>query len=151
MMTVAKMFTTCFGVGYIQKGAGTIAALFCCAAWYGFRMDQWHWAWQFFQISFLFLVGALASTKVETMWGHDSNRIVVDEWLGMCVALFLVPATWLNLAMAFVLFRAFDIAKPLFIRRAESLPGGWGVMMDDLLAGIYSNLILHLLIKSHLF
>ncbi|HUC80477.1 MAG TPA: phosphatidylglycerophosphatase A [Flavisolibacter sp.] len=151
MITVAKIFTTCFGIGYIQKGAGTIAALFCCAVWYAFRLDLLGWEWQLLQIALLFLLGALASTKMEATWGHDSNRIVADEWLGMCVALFLVPFTWLNLAIAFVLFRAFDIGKPLFIRRAERFPKGWGVMMDDLLAGIYSNLILHLLIKSHLF
>ena len=49
---------------------------------------------------------------------------------------------------AFVLFRFFDMVKPLFIRRAESLPSGWGVMADDLLAGIYANIILHLLINT---
>lgn len=151
MMTAAKIFTTCFGIGYIQKGAGTIAALFCCVVWYVFRLDLLNWQWQLLQIALLFLFGVLASTKVEVVWGHDSNRVVADEWLGMCVALFMIPFTWLNLATAFVLFRAFDIGKPFFIRRAESFPRGWGVMMDDLLAGIYSNLILHLLIKSHLF
>jgi phosphatidylglycerophosphatase A len=48
--------------------------------------------------------------------------------------------------IAFVLFRFFDILKPLFIRRTEALPGGWGVMMDDIVAGVYSNLVLQLLI-----
>jgi phosphatidylglycerophosphatase A len=150
-MMWAKIFSTCFGIGYIQKGAGTIAALFCCAVWYALRIDGWHWSWQALYIAAVFVGGVAAANHVEAQWGHDSNRVVADEWLGMCVALFLIPSSWLNILLAFVLFRAFDIGKPLFIRKAEMLPGGWGVMVDDLLAGIYSNLILQLLIKSHLF
>ena len=52
---------------------------------------------------------------------------------------------------AFILFRFFDIAKPLFIRRLEKLPRGWGVMADDLLAGIYANLIMQVIILTNLF
>jgi phosphatidylglycerophosphatase A len=150
-MIAVKLLATCFGIGYLQKGAGTIAALFCCAVWYFLRLDQLTICWQLLQITLLFVLGSLAAAKVEAEWGHDSNWVVIDEWMGMAVSLFLVSFTWTNLVIAFILFRFFDILKPFFIRRAESVPGGWGVMLDDLLAGIYSNLILHLLIKSHLF
>ena len=64
----------------------------------------------------------------------------------MAVALLGFQVSLSRIALAFALFRFFDIAKPLFIRRLERLPKGWGVMMDDLLAGIYSNLILHFLV-----
>ena len=146
-----KLIATCFGIGYLQKGAGTIAALFCCLTWYFFSLAELNVFWQLFQVALLFLFGVLSATRVEREWGHDSNRVVIDEWMGMAVALFFIPFSWLNTVIAFILFRFFDILKPLFIRKAEALPGGWGVMADDLLAGIYSNLILHLLIKSHLF
>lgn len=150
-MIAIKFFATCLGIGYIQKGAGTIAALFCCAVWYLLRIDQSTALSQLMLIAALFFAGAWCSTVVEKDWGHDSNRVVIDEWMGMSVALFAVPFSWVNYSIAFVLFRFFDIAKPMFIRKAEALPGGWGVMLDDLLAGIYSAVILHLLIKSHLF
>jgi phosphatidylglycerophosphatase A len=88
---------------------------------------------------------------VEKEWGHDSNRVVIDELQGMMTALFLMPNDWRYLLVAFVLFRFFDIAKPLGIRRMEAFAGGWGVMLDDLLAGIYSNVLLQVIVKSHLF
>lgn len=150
-MMLMKIIATCFGIGYLQKGAGTIAALFCCLVWYVGNIAEMNVFWQLLQVVLLFLLGTISATKVESEWGHDSNRVVIDEWMGMAVALFLVPFNWTNIGCAFVLFRFFDIVKPLFIRKAEAFPRGWGVMLDDLLAGIYSNLILHLLIKSHLF
>ena len=148
---IVKLIATCFGIGYIQKGAGTIAALFCCLLWYLLKIGETGWYVQLFSIVILFFIGVWSSSQVEDAWGHDSNRIVIDEWMGMSVALFLVPFTWINYLLAFILFRAFDIAKPFYIRKAEGFLGGWGVMLDDLLAGIYSVVILHLLIKSHLF
>jgi phosphatidylglycerophosphatase A len=150
MMIINKLIATCLGIGYLQKGAGTIAALFCCAVWYLFRIDQSGVLIQVIQIGALFFGGVVSSTRVEQEWGHDSNRVVIDEWMGMSVALFLIPFSWVNMMVAFLLFRFFDIVKPLYIRKAEAFPGGWGVMMDDLLAGIYSAIILHLLLNSHL-
>jgi phosphatidylglycerophosphatase A len=150
-MIVIKMIATCLGIGYLQKGAGTIAALFCCLLWYLLRLDQASPVQQLIHMTTLFLIGVWSSSKVEREWGHDSNRIVIDEWMGMSVALFCIPFSFSNYIIGFLLFRAFDIAKPFFIKKAESVSSGWGVMLDDLLAGIYSNVILHLLIKSHLF
>lgn len=149
-MMIFRLLATCFGIGYIQKGAGTVAALFCCLIWWILRFDQTSEFQQLVYIVALFIAGTLSASKVETAWGHDSNRVVIDEWMGMALSLFLVPFTWVNFAIAFVLFRAFDIGKPFFIRRAEKLPGGWGVMMDDVLAGIYSLILLHLLLKTGL-
>ena len=69
---------------------------------------------------------------------------------GMFISLLFVPVTIPYILVAFVLFRFFDIIKPLFIRRLESLPGGWGVMADDILAGVYTNIIIHAVVWFNL-
>ena len=80
----------------------------------------------------------------EKDWGHDAGKIVIDEVVGMWITLWLVPKSLMLYAIGFVLFRVFDILKPLGVRQSQKLPGGWGVMVDDLLAGVYANLILQL-------
>lgn|SRR6476661_7378142 len=149
-MGISKFITTCFGIGYLQKGAGTVAALFCCLLWYWLKGAQSSWMVQAALLILLFFLGVWAATVVEKEWGKDSNRVVVDEVHGMLTALFLLPFRWEFVLAAFVLFRFFDIAKPLGVRRMENFPGGWGVMLDDLLAGLYSNVVLQLVVKSHL-
>lgn len=92
----------------------------------------------------LFAVGVWACSEVESIYGKDGGEMVVDEALGMLVSLVLIPPTLVNLAAAFVLFRVFDIVKPWPAGACEKLPKGWGVMLDDLVAGIYANLALRL-------
>jgi len=76
----------------------------------------------------------------------DPGVIVIDEVLGMLLALFLIPAGWVGAAAAFLLFRAFDVLKPYPANRLERLRGGLGVMSDDVLAGVYANVALRLLL-----
>ena len=83
--------------------------------------------------------------SAEEEWGHDSPRVVVDEIVGMWVALCAVPASreWWYPFAALVLFRLFDIYKPLGCRWIDrNIPGAWGVMLDDILAGVYAALVL---------
>jgi phosphatidylglycerophosphatase A len=150
-MTGAKIIASGFGIGYIQKGAGTVAALFCCFLWYTTGVTAFPWWSQLLTISGFFFVGVAAATAAEKDWGHDSNRVVIDEVQGMMTALFLLPADWRYPLASFVLFRFFDIVKPFGIRRLEAVKSGWGVMLDDLLAGIVSNVLLQIIITSHLF
>jgi phosphatidylglycerophosphatase A len=145
-MLTAKLVATCLGTGYIRKGGGTVAALFFCLFW--LLMDpQSQWVAILGSIIFL-VAGIWSANVVEVVWGKDSNRVVIDEVLGMQVSLIWVPVDWKYVLIAFILFRFFDIVKPLLIRRAEALPSGWGVMADDLLAGIYSNIVLQLIILT---
>ncbi|MNU03436.1 Phosphatidylglycerophosphatase A [compost metagenome] len=76
---------------------------------------------------------------------------MIDEVAGMGIALLCVPLKWPYYLMALILFRFFDIAKPFYIRHLEVLPGGWGVMADDVLAGIYANVVLQGIILLGLF
>jgi phosphatidylglycerophosphatase A len=72
----------------------------------------------------------------------DPGPVVIDEAAGLLVTLAGVPVTWLSAILAFFLFRAMDVFKPPPARQAERLPGGWGIMVDDLFAGVYANLLL---------
>jgi phosphatidylglycerophosphatase A len=146
-MIIAKFISTCLGIGYIRKGAGTVAAFIGCVAWYFIQVRGVNPIFDFITILMLTIFGIWSASVVEAEWGKDSNRVVIDELLGMCISLFLLPVELKYIALAFVLFRFFDIVKPLYIRRAEALPGGWGVMADDVLAGIYSNILLHIVVK----
>ena len=146
-MITAKLVSTCLGIGYIRKGAGTVAAFMGCIAWYFIQVRGVNALFDVLAILVLTLLGIWSATMVETEWGKDSNRVVIDELLGMWISVFLIPAELKYIALAFVLFRFFDIVKPLYIRKAEALPGGWGVMADDVLAGVYSNILMHLVVK----
>jgi phosphatidylglycerophosphatase A len=95
-------------------------------------------------VAALFAFGVWASGRVARALGQkDPSSIVWDEIVGVLVALFMAPAGWGYVVAGFLLFRLFDIAKPLGIDRLQHLPGGWGIMADDLLAGLYVAVALH--------
>lgn len=149
-MNFHKLIATGLGIGYINKGAGTAAALATCLLWYVFQSGSVHGS---FLIPCLItlaivIIGIWSSSKVEVLWGKDHNRVVVDEIAGMCITLLFIPFSIKYIFIGFILFRFFDIVKPLYIRRLEALKGGWGVMADDVLAGIYSNLVLQVIILT---
>jgi phosphatidylglycerophosphatase A len=151
MLPLAKMIATVGGIGYIKKGSGTVAALVMCVIWYflfrNYNPDNWITV---VGIVALFILGVWSASAVEKIWGKDSSRVVIDEIAGMCVSLVFIPFCFKYILIGFILFRFFDITKPLFIRKSEVLPGGWGVMADDLLAGIFSNLILQVIARFNL-
>jgi phosphatidylglycerophosphatase A len=105
-------------------------------------------------------VAVWSSGEAEKTLGTDAKPIVIDEVIGMLVSVWgglgigaiggsgrlEGERAWIYLAAAFLLFRLFDILKPFGIRRSQSLPGGYGVVVDDLLAGIVTNLVLRLLL-----
>jgi phosphatidylglycerophosphatase A len=126
--------------GFVPLAPGTAGSLLGAVAWW-FLMPV-DFARQVLWLALLFGVGVYASGQAEKWWGHDHGRIVIDEALGMCVTLLLVPRNiWFYLA-AFLLFRLCDIVKFYPIDRAQKLAAGWGVMADDLLAGIYAGTVL---------
>jgi phosphatidylglycerophosphatase A len=88
-------------------------------------------------------VSIAISDYAEEYYGNkDDQRIVLDEFAGYWTAVLFLPRPFIALATAFVLFRLFDTLKPSFIRRSGNLPGGWGVVVDDILAGAAANLVL---------
>jgi phosphatidylglycerophosphatase A len=77
----------------------------------------------------------------------DPSEVVIDEVMGMAVTLAFMPLTAKTIWIGFFLFRLFDIIKPFPARRAEQLPGGWGIVMDDVVAGIYANVLWRIILK----
>lgn len=142
-----KWIASIFGIGYIRKGGGTVAAAFAvCVWWLLFRNHGTLYAAQVVLTLLVTLLGVWAGNVVEKDWGKDSYRVVIDEVAGMFISVLFIPLQWQWLLTGFVLFRFFDIAKPLYIRRMEAFKGGWGVMLDDVLAGIYANIILQIIV-----
>jgi len=96
----------------------------------------------------VFIIGVPVATRCETIFGkQDAGEIVIDEVVGMWITMLFLPITWVTAVAGFVLFRIFDIWKPWPIRNIErGFPAGLGVMADDVLAGVYANLGVRLLI-----
>ncbi len=85
--------------------------------------------------------------EAEKEFGHDAKPIVVDEAVGQTIALLFVPHVWWAFASAFVLFRVFDVWKPLGANQAQKLPGGFGIVADDVIAGVVACGVFHLALR----
>jgi len=149
---VAVAVATWFGCGYFPKGpgtAGSVGAL--AAAWVLTGPLGLAPAWLGAAAVLLLGPAVWAAGRACRYWGEkDAQRVVVDEVVGQWLTLAALPpgpaaASWWWWLAAFVLFRVFDIRKPFPVRAAERLPGGWGVVADDVVAGIYGALVLGLL------
>ncbi len=150
MNFIIKLIATGGGAGYFPIAQGTAGALLALILYWILPLPS---VPLFVLLVLLLLgVGIYAATVVEkevvtrlgAAAGKDPSIIVIDEIVGMLVALIALPKTMKVGIIAFVLFRIFDIVKPFPARRSERLVGGWGIMMDDVVAGIYANLITHL-------
>jgi len=135
--SLAKAIATALGAGYSPIGPGTCGtAVAVPLAWLLAGLPLW----QFSVITLaVTLVGVWAAATADRAWGtHDSGRIVIDEVAGYLVTVALVDRTnWIVLGIGFVVFRFFDIVKPPRVRWLdENLPGGWGVVLDDIAAGV---------------
>ena len=151
-MLFFELAATSLGIGYIGKGAGTVAAVACCICWYLAWAGGYPPAILSVVITVVItLLGVWAGNKVEPRWGKDHQRVVIDEVAGMCISLLFLPVTIKYVLCGLVLFRLFDITKPLLIKKMEELPGGWGVMFDDVLAGVYANILLQAVVAFKLF
>ncbi len=145
MNIFCKFYSTFLGVGYWPIAPGTAASALTVLL-YKYVLFRLEWPWYLLLLSVLFFGGVVcASHHAARTQTHDPRFIVIDEVVGQLLALFLLPPEWLPLMAGFLLFRFFDILKPLFIKKAEAFPSGWGIMLDDLLAGIYSGIIVTLI------
>ena len=142
---MSRLLATWFGCGYFPKGPGTAGSLCGLAAAYILHSTLAWPAWAFAGLAAAFIAPAVwaAGVVAETSGAKDPQIVVIDEVLGQWVALAGAPTLgWREWLGAFVLFRLFDIWKPVPVRNLERLPGGIGIVADDLMAGIYGALVL---------
>ncbi|NOZ24813.1 MAG: phosphatidylglycerophosphatase A [Nitrospirae bacterium] len=142
---ILKFIATVGPLGYAPVAPGTAGSALSCLVYILFRPDTLMLA---VVIPAVFMAGVAASERVEVLLNEkDSSHIVVDELAGYLVSVFLIPFSIPNALLAFLLFRAFDITKPPPIRWMERhVRGGLGIMIDDILAGVYANLALRLIL-----
>lgn len=145
-----EMIATGLGVGHFPYGPGTMGALLAILIWYPITTMANHTTWLLITLALILaftLLGAWSSTVAERYWGEDPSRVVIDEVVGQWITLLAVPAvfSWWHVLAAFVLFRFFDIVKPLGVRKMENFKSGWGIMADDILAGCYGAILIYLL------
>jgi phosphatidylglycerophosphatase A len=150
-MKIYKTIASVLGIGYVGKGGGTIAALFYCIIWLLLPAAYSDSLWQMVITIFIIAAGIICGNEVDKEWGKDSSKVVIDEVAGMAIALLFVPHQLVYACIALVLFRFFDIVKPLGIKNLEKWPGGWGVMADDILAGVYSLILIQLQLQVQYF
>jgi len=137
----AEWIGTVFYIGKLPLAPGTWASIFAVLCWYFLFQSVNPFALPAISL-FLFLIGGIASdTIVKHSKEHDPSRIVIDEWVGQWVALSMMPVYIRTGVVAFVAFRIFDIIKPWPVRKMEKIPGGWGVMADDVMAGIMAYFV----------
>ena len=138
-LLVAKIFSTCFGIGYFPVAPGTFTSV-VVAIGYVF-IPALHSTPILLSLVIISLaLGIWAGRIMEDEYGNDPSIVTIDELAGQCLALVALPAGLVPVLLSLAFFRLFDIAKPGPVDAAQRLPGGWGIMADDVLAGFLANL-----------
>ena len=145
MRAVGVFVATGGYAGYAPVAPGTAGSLvglgvYALVRWYGGP------GLEAIVLSAVVAVGVWSATVGERYFGKtDPGHVVIDEVAGMLLTLLWLPVTWVGALVGFLAFRVFDIIKPFPAGAAERLPRGWGVMADDLVAGVYAHLVVRLI------
>ena len=142
---LVKAFATVLGVGYLPAAPGTWATVVgvVIAYYAGNNLP----VYTILLLVFLIL-GIMATGMIEKQVSQkDPGYLVIDEVVGVMIALWGLPLIWPVMICGFFLFRAFDMFKIYPINRLEAQPGGWGIMLDDCMAGVYTNIILRIALR----
>jgi phosphatidylglycerophosphatase A len=140
--SLAWALATLCGVGHFPIASGTAGSLAALAVWWA--AQRLTGAWGTTALLLLFAAaGVWAAGRAAAASGvSDPSEVVVDEAAGMFMSLAFLPTSWGFVLAAFFIFRVLDVIKPWPANVSERLPGGWGVMADDLIAALYTNLLL---------
>lgn len=143
---LSDWIATCCKVGTLPIAPGTWGSLAALSVW--FLVINYITPLYFILLtSIIFAIGVITSTIVSRdLSSPDPSRVVIDEWVGQWVALFFIPKSIYYGLISFVLFRIFDIWKPLYIKQMEKYSGGFGIMMDDVGAGAAALIFTHVIL-----
>lgn len=135
---------TCFGVGYFPVAPGTAATVIGIILAFFLQGTPLYFTW----VVVLTILGIVAADHVEKMSKEkDPGIVVIDEVVGVMIALIGLPITWPVAICGFFLFRAFDMFKIYPINKFEAIPGGRGIVLDDVMAGLYTNIVLSIAVR----
>ncbi len=145
MTILSKLIGTFFGIGYFPVAPGTAATAVGVGLAFIFAPSP---SWYGCILLFSVVLGIMAAGFIETsLKEKDPGIVVIDEVAGILLSLAFLPLTPAVMIGGFFLFRAFDMFKIYPINKLEGLPGGWGIMLDDLMAGFYTNIILQIAVR----
>lgn len=143
-MTLAGLIATVFGLGKAPLAPGTVASFAAAAVWWVLPLPA---SVQWVSTLLLVFIGIWAAgCEAARVREKDPSTVVVDEWVGMWLSLAGLPKQLWLVVLGLVFFRFFDIIKPSPLRQLEKLPGGWGILLDDVVAGLLVRIILGLLV-----
>jgi phosphatidylglycerophosphatase A len=148
---LARLIATFLGAGRFPVAPATFASFLVCGILLAFGPGpeppgRGRLVPELVVIVVLLPIAVWAAHRAEKSLGHDASPIVIDEVVGQLITLWNAPRSWPWVLAGFLLFRAFDVLKPLGADRLQDLPGGFGIVADDVLAGVYAALVLQALV-----
>ena len=142
---LSNWFSTVFKIGYLPIAPGTWGSLAALIVWY-VLIGHISSITLIALIVIIFVLGVYTSSVIEiNLTIKDPSIVVIDEWVGQWIALMFLPKSMVWGLVAFLLFRLFDIWKPYPINKIDNIHGGWGIMLDDVLAGVFALVVISIL------
>jgi len=139
---IAELVYTCFYIGYAPIASGTLASIPALLVYFLLRNNPFIYAGL---TAIALALGFWASSIGEDDLGKkDPHEVVIDEFSSQLLVFLFIPFNFLNLIIGFILFRLFDIFKLPPLKKLERFPKGWGIMLDDIVVAIFTNIILRL-------
>jgi len=140
----AYIIGTGLGSGYVPGLPGTAGSLLALLIYYLFPLSDFS---LLLLVVITFFAGIWSSGLIERDRGiKDPQQVTIDEWAGQWAALLFLPRSVMIMIAAFLIFRITDIFKPFPVRNSQAIKGGWGIMIDDLLAAAYTQAVLRLIL-----
>ena len=141
LIKLNKLFTRGLFIGNIPGAPGTYGSLLALILLFFVPVLS-----ESYLILVIFLLGVVSTNFEEKHLGiKDDSRIIIDEITGIFLTFYSLPQIYWIYITGFILFRVFDIFKPFWVKKIQNLPGGWGIMTDDLIAAIMANISLQLI------
>jgi len=145
MKNLLVFLATGLGVGFLPFAPGTFGTILSLLIWWFFIPDKF--LVQVILLSSGFILAFFISDKTEKIFTKkDDQRIVIDEIIGFWIALTGIPKKIVFVLISFFIFRIFDILKLPFIKKVQKLNGGAGIVLDDVLAGLLTNFLMHIIL-----
>lgn len=146
---LTKFIGTGFFSGFVPKAPGTAGSALALALYFlpGFKD-----LYILVPCTILFFViGGFAADRMEKIYGQDPGIVTIDEIVGMWMSMWFVPFSYINIVLAFGIFRVLDILKPYPAMLFEKRSGGWNIMLDDVVAALYTNAIIQIVLRIKFF